>query len=87
LFLVLLGSGFVSLRRVRMAVGKTRSRSPPPVQLAQAFTGSLIGFMVGGFFLSLAYHELLYVLLALITGLRKVTASGRSAGVRAAMAS
>ena len=72
LFLVLLGSGFVSLRRVRTAVGKIHSRSPPPVQLAQAFAGSLIGFMVGGFFLSLAYHELLYVLLALITGLRKV---------------
>lgn len=74
MFLVLLGSGFASLRRVRLAVGKPRGRSPPPVQLAQAFAGSLIGFMVGGFFLSLAYHDLLYVLLALITGLRNVIA-------------
>ncbi|HET9707630.1 MAG TPA: O-antigen ligase family protein [Gemmatimonadales bacterium] len=71
LFLVLLGSGFASLRRVREAAGRTGGRSPP-VQLAQAFAGSLIGFMVGGFFLSLAYHDLLYVLLALITGLRMV---------------
>jgi hypothetical protein len=39
---------------------------------------SLIGFVVGGFFLSLAYSEMLYVLVALAVGLHKVqqTASG-----------
>lgn len=42
-------------------------------QLAQALTASLIGFSVGAFFLSLAYHEMLYALVALSVGLRKVT--------------
>ena len=42
-------------------------------QLTQALTASLIGFAVGAFFLSLAYHEMLYTLVALSVGLGKVT--------------
>jgi hypothetical protein len=37
-------------------------------------TASLIGFVVGGVFLSLAYSEMLYTLIAFAVGLRKVTA-------------
>jgi multisubunit Na+/H+ antiporter MnhC subunit len=39
--------------------------------LAQALTGALIGFAVGAFFLSLAYTDALYTLVALAAGLRR----------------
>jgi hypothetical protein len=42
-------------------------------ELAQALTASLLGFVIGAFFLSLAYSEMLYMLLALAIGLYKVT--------------
>lgn len=70
-FLGLLGSAFGALRRVQR--GRARAeRSPPESQLAQALAAALIGYIVGGFFLSLAYHELLYTLVALIAALQKV---------------
>ena len=40
-----------------------------------ALSASLVGFVVGSFFLSLAYAEMLYTLIALAVGLRKVSAS------------
>jgi putative inorganic carbon (HCO3(-)) transporter len=50
-----------------------------PLELRQALTASLIGFVVGAFFLSLAYHEMLYTLLALAVGMGKVSdAASRS---------
>lgn len=39
-----------------------------------ALTAALLGFVVGAFFLSLAYSEMLYTLVALAAGLQKVTA-------------
>jgi O-antigen ligase len=42
--------------------------------LSPALTASLLGFVVGSFFLSLAYSEMLYTLVALAVGLRKVGA-------------
>ena len=42
--------------------------------MSPSLTASLIGFVVGSFFLSLAYHEVLYMLVALAVGLEKVTA-------------
>lgn len=74
LFLFTLAAAFRALRTVeRSQPGRPRSeRSPPAVQLAQALGASLFGFVVGGFFLSLAYHDMLYVLLALIAALGKV---------------
>ena len=42
--------------------------------LSPALTASLLGFVVGSFFLSLAYSEMLYTLVALAVGLRKVSA-------------
>ena len=47
--------------------------SPATASLAQALSASLIGYVVGGFFLSLAYRDMLLVLLALVAALRKVT--------------
>ena len=55
------------------ALGWSSRRDARP-QLAQALTASLIGFVVGAFFLSLAYSEMLYMLLALAIGIYKVTA-------------
>ena len=45
--------------------------------LTQALMASLIGFVVGAFFLSLAYAEMLYMLAALAVGLHKVTGVAR----------
>jgi O-antigen ligase len=40
--------------------------------LTHALTGSLVGFVVGAYFLSLAYSEMFYTLLAMSVGLCKV---------------
>jgi hypothetical protein len=51
-----------------------RLRGPPAIgtsRLAQSLTAALVGFAVGGFFLSLAYSDMLYTLLALALGLAK----------------
>jgi O-antigen ligase len=69
-FLLLLVSAFAALRAAR------RQRSAEPrshAELSQALTAALVGFVVGAFFLSLAYHEMLYTLTALAVGLLKVT--------------
>jgi hypothetical protein len=43
--------------------------------LTRALTASLIGFVVGAYFLSLAYTDMLYTLVAMAVGLQKVTAA------------
>jgi O-antigen ligase len=62
LFVAILASAFAALRRARHA------------EITPALTASLLGFVVGGCFLSLAYSEMLYTLVAFAVGLRKVTA-------------
>jgi O-antigen ligase len=47
--------------------------------LTRALTASLIGFVVGAYFLSLAYSEMLYTLVAIAVGLQKVTVAQDSA--------
>lgn len=72
-FIAMLGSALAALRRL--------ARRPPPPgvfhvaspQLIQALTASIIGFAVGAFFLSLAYSELLYMLLAFAVGAQKIS--------------
>lgn len=69
IFLLMLARAFRSL-------GQVAGRAPPGTApaagpLAQALTAALIGYVVGAFFLSLAYRDLLYVLLALAAGLHK----------------
>jgi probable O-glycosylation ligase (exosortase A-associated) len=68
LFITLLASAFATLRNVRRRALESDSSS----ELTQALTASLIGFVVGAFFLSLAYSEMLYTLVALAVGLQKV---------------
>ena len=71
LFLAMIGSAFRS--KLRGAEGADpRERQ---TQMAQVLTASLIGFVVGAFFLSLAYTEMLYTLIALAAGLQKVAQS------------
>jgi len=83
LFLAIIASTFVALSR---AARNRRSLRPQcrGAQLTQALTASWIGFLVGAFFLSLAYSEMFYTLVALAVGLQKVTRSGSaSVNVRA----
>ncbi|TMJ02797.1 MAG: O-antigen ligase family protein [Bacillati bacterium ANGP1] len=76
-FVAVIATAFAALRSVvRSHPGEpVKSRGPP--QLGQALTGSLIGFVVGAFFLSLAYHEMAYAVLGLAVALRKVTLGPR----------
>jgi O-antigen ligase len=71
LFVALLVSAFGALRRSRHDSLLARDRTA--ASLAPALTASLLGFVVGSIFLSLAYSEMLYTLVALGVGLRKVT--------------
>jgi putative inorganic carbon (HCO3(-)) transporter len=68
-FVAIIVSAFRALRRSSRRDAALSTRP----EIAQALTGSLIGFAVGAFFLSLAYSEMLYMLLALAVGLQKVT--------------
>jgi O-antigen ligase len=59
LYLAVIASAFAALRRSG--------------DLAPALTASLLGFAVGSFFLSLAYSDMLYTLVALAVAQQKVT--------------
>ena len=72
LLLAVIGSAFVTLHRVAKVERALSTRSRAPPQLAQAMQASLVGFVVGAFFLSLAYSEMLYSLVALAVALGKV---------------
>ena len=73
MFIAVIASAFAALRRSgRAEAGLTVEGGPRP-PLTPALTASLIGFVVGAFFLSLAYSEMLYTLVALAVGLHKVT--------------
>src|SRR5207247_10265388 len=71
LFVGTIASAFAALRRSNVGIGSRHGPQTPP-ELTQALTASLIGFVVGAFFLSLAYSEILYTLIALAVGLEKV---------------
>lgn len=73
LFVAILASAFAALRRSGRAE-RAQSASMARAPLTPALTASLIGFVVGGVFLSLAYSEMLYTLVAFAVGLSKVTA-------------
>jgi O-antigen ligase len=71
LFLCIITSAFRFLARARRVGGGTQGAHH--TQLSQALTAALIGFVVGAFFLSLAYSEMFYALIALAVGFAKVT--------------
>jgi O-antigen ligase len=73
-FLAVIASAFAALRSVARRDRALTSRHGSRAELSQALTASLMGFVVGAFFLSLAYAEMLYTLVALAAGLHKVTA-------------
>ncbi len=69
LFMGVLWTAFASLRRVAR-----RGRGVPTddaSRLAQSLMAALVGFVVGAFFLSLAYTDMLYTLVAMSMGLAK----------------
>ena len=69
LFMGVLWTAFASLRRVAR-----RGRGAPTddaSRLAQSLLAALVGFVVGAFFLSLAYTDMLYTLVAMSMGLAK----------------
>src|SRR4030095_6507000 len=66
LFVVLLLAAFSALRGGRR---RAAEQSPRCRELTRALTAALIGFVVGACFLSLAYSEMLYTLVALAVGL------------------
>jgi O-antigen ligase len=69
-FLGMLASIF---RVLKPAPGRGRvRRSPIPPALKQALRASLLGFIIGAFFLSLAYTQLLYVVVAVAIGIHKL---------------
>jgi O-antigen ligase len=80
LFVALIASAFTMLRRSaqfeRLLVDGGLDHAP----LTPALTAALLGFLVGCVFLSLAYAEMLYTLVAFAVGLHKVV-SRRAAEV------
>ena len=85
LFLTMIGSAFTALRRSTRSIGVRDDIARRP-ELTQAITASLTGFVVGAFFLSLAYSEMLYTLLALVVALQKVTRMAATRGPTAGAA-
>jgi len=73
LFIGLLATAFISLRRVAR---RALTASPPAgdvSRLAQSLMAALVGWVVGAFFLSLAYTDMLYTLVALVVALAKIS--------------
>lgn len=72
LFSGMIASAFAALGRSGREDPATEPFAAPRSPITPALTASLLGFVVGAFFLSLAYSEMLYTLVALAVGLRKV---------------
>jgi O-antigen ligase len=68
-----LGTALATLRGISRDARWARKSAIGIPRLAESLSASLVGFAVGGFFLSLAYSDMLYTLVALAVGLAKVT--------------
>ena len=73
-YVALLAATFAALRRATRRQRHAAEIDSRGLELTQALTAALLGFVVGSFFLSLAYSEMLYTLIALSTAMWKVTA-------------
>lgn len=78
LFVGLLANAFLALGRAARRF-RGGAYGPEASRLAQTLMASLVGFVVGGFFLSLAYADLLYTLVAFSIGMDKVARSKQPA--------
>ena len=72
-FLLQLWFAFKSLRIIQKKATGPPAEVAGTRSLAQALTGSLIGYVVAGFFLSQGYSAFLYVILGMVVALYKVT--------------
>ena len=73
IFIGIIASAFASLRRSGRLEPTRDDWDQPRAPLTPALTGSLLGFVVGAFFLSLPYSEMLYTLVAFAAAMEKVT--------------
>ncbi len=83
IFVLLIGSAYAALRRSHTCERARAGSGADRPGLAPALTASLLGVVVGAFFLTLAYSEMLFTLVALAVALQKVTvgAAGRAVAV------
>jgi len=72
MFVGVIASVFVTLRRVAREAARVASQRNV-ARMAQSLMAAMVGFAVGGFFLSLAYADFLYCLVALAVALHKTT--------------
>jgi O-antigen ligase len=79
LFLAMLAHAFAGLARAARRFRDPEYAGTDASRLAQTLMATLVGFVVGGFFLSLAYADLLYTLVALSIGLGKIARTARPA--------
>ena len=77
-FVGVIVSARVALRRTARAALRAGAPDIAVSGLAQSLMAALVGFMVGGFFLSLGYSDMLYTLVALAVGLHKIASVDRS---------
>jgi O-antigen ligase len=75
-YVAMLAAAFGALRRTDRLQRRAVEKDAVGLELTQALTAALLGFVIGSFFLSLAYSEMLYTLLALAAGMWKVSAAG-----------
>jgi len=78
LFVALLAYAFRALGRAARRFRTEEYAGTEASRLAQTVMAALVGFVVGGFFLSLAYADLFYTLVALSIGLDKIAKLARS---------
>lgn len=78
LFVALLANAFLTLGRAARRF-RSGDYDPDASRLTQTLMATLVGFIVGGFFLSLAYADLLYTLVAFSIGMDKIARSPRPA--------
>jgi O-antigen ligase len=72
MFVGMIAAALIALRRSNRRAALARSEDAG-AELTQALSASLIAFAVGAIFLSLAYSEILFTLLALSVAIQKVT--------------
>jgi len=73
LFIGLIVTAFRSLRRVARRALQANPPAEDVSRLAQTFMATLVGWVVGAFFLSLAFTDMLYTLVGLTLALGKVS--------------